>query len=558
MKVKYPWYCSWWFIIILFLFAFSTNGYTLGFALIPLVIRHHIKKSHTLTAKVGHIENSINTLENLNIEISSLSKEHEQLTNKISQDTSYFKQQEATYIENLKREYQHEADNIIQNAHLKGENIVSDSIKGMEQTLLDLQRFTAEREELENLNTKITKTLKTNENKLLKLKTEYLGIQNLISNFPNTIKFDAMDNEMKALLESYDQDSLLHNLIELDCHSLHSKELRKEMNRVKKEINKLLDAYVTRYTTKANKTIYQLMVIGLQAELQNIIYTLSYAKHQEAIDNAHSLIKKYLAICAEGNSNILPTITRFLNELEPLFVEAIEVEYHYYIKREQEKEEQRIIREQMREEAAERKVLAEQQKKLEQEEEKYTVEMNRNRELLLAEKNPDMIATLEARILELESQQNRVVAEKEEILKRANGKAGYVYVISNLGSFGEDTFKIGMTRRMNPMDRVDELGDASVPFRFDVHALIFSDDAVGLEKNLHDRLANQRVNKVNLRKEFFETSIDDLEELVASYDPTVEFRKTLIAQEYNLSQDMKKELLAINTATEDIEQILLS
>lgn len=536
MKIKYTWYCNWWFIIILLLLAIPTLGYTLGLALVSLVARHYTKKLHNLKTDVGIIEN-------LASEISRLTSEHEVLKNNISQDMEYFKAQEEKYIENFKMQYQAEAEKIIQNAQKEADTIIADSTKGMEQTILDLQRFTNEREELEENNNKLSKTIKTNENKLIKLKTEFLGIQNLIKRFPDAIDLGILDKEMTLLLEGYDENYLLHNLIALDCHSLNSKELRKEMNRVKKEINKLLEAYVSRYTTKANKTIYQLMVIGLQAELQNIIYTLSYAKHQEAIDNAHSLIKKYLAICAAGNSNILPTVTRFLNELEPLFVEAIEVEHHYYIKREQEKEEQRIIREQMREEAAERKALAEQQKRLEDEEEKYNIEMNRNRELLLTEQNPEVIATLEARIKELEEQQNRVAIEKDEILKRANGKAGYVYVISNLGSFGDKMYKIGMTRRMNPMDRVDELSDASVPFRFDVHAMIFSDDAVGLEKNLHDRLGNHRVNKVNLRKEFFETTIDDLEELVTSLDPTVEFRKTLIAQEYYRSLEIKKEMV---------------
>jgi len=535
MKIKYPWYCSWWFIIILLLLAIPTLGYTLGLILVSLVARHYTKKLHNLKEDVGIIENFAS-------EISRLTSEHEVLKNNIAQDIEYFKAQEEKYMENFKIQYQADAEKIIQNAQKEADTIIADSTKGMEQTILDLQRFTNEREELEENNNKLSKTIKMNENKLIKLKTEFLGIQNLIKRFPDAIELSILDKEMTLLLESYDENYLLHNLIELDCHSLNSKELRKEMNRVKKEINKLLESYVSRYTTKANKTIYQLMVIGLQAELQNIIYTLSYAKHQEAIDNAHSLIKKYLAICAEGNSNILPTVTRFLNELEPLFVEAIEVEHHYYIKREQEKEEQRIIREQMREEAAERKALAEQQKRLEDEEEKYNIEMNRNRELLLTEQNPEVIATLEARIKELEEQQNKVAIEKDEILKRANGKAGYVYVISNLGSFGDKMYKIGMTRRMNPMERVDELSDASVPFRFDVHAMIFSDDAVGLEKNLHERLGSHRVNKVNLRKEFFETTVDDLEELVTSLDPTVEFRKTLIAQEYYRSLEIKKEM----------------
>ena len=85
----------------------------------------------------------------------------------------------------------------------------------------------------------------------------------------------------------------------------------------------------------------------------------------------------------------------------------------------------------------------------------------------------------------------------------ANIRAGHVYVISNLGAFGENIVKIGMTRRLDPMDRIRELGDASVPFRYDVHAMVFSDDAVGLETHLHHQLADRRLNLVNMRREFF-------------------------------------------------------
>ena len=126
--------------------------------------------------------------------------------------------------------------------------------------------------------------------------------------------------------------------------------------------------------------------------------------------------------------------------------------------------------------------------------------------------------------------------QKKEISKLANGKAGNVYVISNLGSFGENVFKIGMTRRLNPQDRVNELGDASVPFKFDVHSFIFSDDAVGLENKLHTILNNKRVNKVNLRKEFFYCTIDELEQLVTEIEPTAEFNKTMLAEEFRQSQ----------------------
>ena len=107
---------------------------------------------------------------------------------------------------------------------------------------------------------------------------------------------------------------------------------------------------------------------------------------------------------------------------------------------------------------------------------------------------------------------------------------------SNLGSFGENVFKIGMTRRLDPQDRVDELGSASVPFNFDVHSFIFSEDTVALENELHKRLNEQRVNKVNMRKEFFYSTIDELEALTLEISPSAEFNITMLAEEFRQSQ----------------------
>jgi hypothetical protein len=294
------------------------------------------------------------------------------------------------------------------------------------------------------------------------------------------------------------------------------------------------------YTTKGNKTIYNLMVIGLQAEIQILLLQLKYNKLDESIQLVKDIITKYLSICATGNMSILPTITRFLNEMEPLYVELINIEYKYYVYREREKEEQRMIKEQMRQEAEERKQLAEEKKKLEKEEEKFFVEITRNKKLLEEETDLEKVRQIEERLKELDLQVLEIDAKKEEIASLTLGKAGYVYIISNLGSFGEQMFKIGMTRRMNPHERVDELGSASVPFKFDVHAMVFSDDAVGLENKLHKMLSQQRVNKVNYRKEFFKTNIGVLREMVEEIDPTVEFVTTMLAEEYNQTRAMEE------------------
>jgi len=133
-------------------------------------------------------------------------------------------------------------------------------------------------------------------------------------------------------------------------------------------------------------------------------------------------------------------------------------------------------------------------------------------------------------------------AIKDLDYREANKRAGYVYVISNVGSFGKDVYKIGMTRRLEPLDRVNELGDASVPFNFDLHAMIFSDDAPTLENALHQAFEHKKVNMINQRREFFNVSLDEIEEVVKrNYDKTVEFLKIPEAEQYRESIMLKKE-----------------
>ncbi len=144
---------------------------------------------------------------------------------------------------------------------------------------------------------------------------------------------------------------------------------------------------------------------------------------------------------------------------------------------------------------------------------------------------------LQIRIDEI-SGQNSKLDEEERLLdyREQNARAGYVYVISNIGAFGEGIFKIGMTRRLEPMDRVDELGDASVPFRFDVHALVFSDNAPALEAKLHSHFAAGRLNKINGRKEFFRAELKEIEAVIrANYDAVVEVVHAAPAEQFRES-----------------------
>lgn len=276
------------------------------------------------------------------------------------------------------------------------------------------------------------------------------------------------------------------------------------------------------------------MVIALRAEIQNILYNLKYEKLDTSVNAVKEISQKYMKLACEGNQSIAGTLTKFIGEIEYLFINSVKIEYNYYVKKEQAKQEQLAIKEQMRQEAEERKALAAEKAKIEKEEAKYNAELTVLSEQLSNASNSETEA-LKKRILELQSQLSDVIVQKDKITTLQNGKAGNVYIISNLGSFGDNVFKIGMTRRDKPQERVNELGDASVPFKFDVHSFIFSNDAVSLEHELHQRLKDKRVNKVNLRKEFFYSSIDELEEIVNEVDPTAEFIRTMVAEEFRQS-----------------------
>lgn len=196
--------------------------------------------------------------------------------------------------------------------------------------------------------------------------------------------------------------------------------------------------------------------------------------------------------------------------------------------RKKEREEQRRIREQMREEARARREYERAQKAAAKEEAMLKKAMEKAR-AMLEKANEEQRAMYEAQLATLEQQLKEAEEKGQRALSMAQQtKHGNVYVISNVGSFGENVYKVGMTRRLEPMDRVRELGDASVPFSFDVHAIIESDDAPALEHALHQELAMMQVNKVNPRKEFFRASLSDIRSLVEKHG--LEAKWTMVAE----------------------------
>jgi hypothetical protein len=155
---------------------------------------------------------------------------------------------------------------------------------------------------------------------------------------------------------------------------------------------------------------------------------------------------------------------------------------------------------------------------------------------------PEELSTWKSQVTDLQTKIADKNKEMDDVdYREANAKAGYVYIISNIGAFGKDVYKIGMTRRLEPLERIEELSSASVPFKFDVHAMIFSDDAPHLETLLHNAFDQNKVNLMNPRKEFFKVPLSDIEKIVhEQFDPLVTFKKEPEAEQYRESEKIRE------------------
>lgn len=230
----------------------------------------------------------------------------------------------------------------------------------------------------------------------------------------------------------------------------------------------------------------------------------------------------------------------FNEEFTKLKFKECEHVYQYTLKKQREKEEQDRINEQMREEEKARREYERAIAKAEREEEIFQNALEEaKKQLELAnddekDKLNTRINVLQIQLLEAQVKNQRAKSMAEQT------RRGHVYVISNIGSFGENIYKIGLTRRLEPLDRVKELGDASVPFSFDVHAMIYSEDAPALEKALHNKFGLTRVNQVNYRKEFFEIDLLEIKkEVDLVTNNTADFTITALAEEFHQSLSLK-------------------
>lgn len=354
-------------------------------------------------------------------------------------------------------------------------------------------------------------------------------VQNELEFEIKKLEFEIKDLETTILTKQYDFS---------DYSALSSEECKNRLASLKLKEKELIksDYAITVVSDDTKKVInnnIKQMIRCFNAESDNIILSVN-AKN---IDSMRSKLTKSF----ETINKIFETDgLKLTPDLLDIKLEELNLVYTAEIKKEQEKEIQREIKEQMKEEERVRREIEKEKAKIEKDQNQFSNELSKVMKYLQNTNNDvekqlyvDKIRELEAKIKELE-------AQKETVLEReANARAGFVYIISNIGSFGEDIYKIGMTRRLEPMDRIKELSSASVPFEFDVHAMIFSDDAPALETSLHNYFDTYKVNKINPRKEFFKIALDEIESYVkTNFDTTVEFTKVPLATEYRQSLEM--------------------
>lgn len=263
----------------------------------------------------------------------------------------------------------------------------------------------------------------------------------------------------------------------------------------------------------------KLMLRAFNAEADTLVRGLKPYKVEAAVER---LLKVAQTIERLGKTMSIRIAEPFIN----LRVQELRLTADFLQKQAEEKEAEREQRERLREERKAQQELERERERLNKERQHFENALK----ALLAKGDEEAAARIREQLQDVD----RALSDVD--YREANIRAGYVYVISNIGSFGETMVKIGMTRRLDPMDRIRELSDASVPFNFDVHALFFSKDAVGIESAMHTRLAAQRVNAINRRREFFHVSATVAKEhLILLAGELLEFQDIPEALEYRQS-----------------------
>jgi hypothetical protein len=348
-------------------------------------------------------------------------------------------------------------------------------------------------------------------------------------------RLEAVSEAMRNVIEGYGDRylkptfGLLDELAETYGFDDSGRQLKAARERTRLMVAEQRAATCDYVEAKRRDTAERFVVDAFNGKVDTIlsrVKTTNYGVLEQEIRDAFALVNQ------NGKAFRDARITReyLQSRLDELtWATAVEV------KRQEEKAEQRRIREQIREEQKAQREIEREEESLQRALAKVQAEAEQASEAQRALFDA-RLAELHARLEEAEARNRRALSMAQQT------KAGHVYVISNIGSFGEDVFKVGMTRRLEPLDRVRELGDASVPFGFDVHALIWSEDAPALETALHREFMREQVNKVNPRKEFFQVPLGAIRRQLEAKGVQASWTMTAAAAEYRESLALSKQL----------------
>lgn len=392
-------------------------------------------------------------------------------------------------------------------------------------------------------------------NELAELNDEIERKNNIInSNNQNINQYHATINQLQAIIDDknrqlheFDDEFLVQEFGLYEpkfafANSTQFKDALKQCRAQQKELIKQFNAEAkqTAWTVNGKHSegkkmvgqIARLLMEAFNGECDEIVRKVTYSNVNKSLERIDKIAENVNKNCQVVGISIPPRyITLKKNE--------VQLAFEFSQQKEEEKERLRILRAEAAEQKRVEREIEEKRKKLDKERKQYSsayekiqrrIETNANDKNLL-----DKAADLKQHLDDIDK------AVKDVDYRAANQKAGFVYIISNVGSFGEGVYKIGMTRRLDPDERIKELSGASVPFGFDIHAMIFSDDAPKLEAALHHAFDDKKVNIVNQRKEFFRVSLQEIEDVVkANYDKTVEFTEAAPAEQYRISEKLRK------------------
>ena len=405
-----------------------------------------------------------------------------------------------------------------------------DRLKGM--LLPEQQKIEVLNQQIESLQTTISNLNTAISNNNSKISEQHTSI--------NTLDQEIAEKRKQLAVFEVDFSSLDYGLykptFEFANSDLYKEELSKLRDKQKQSIKNDTAAYgntnwqvngsASQGRTMVNN-YKKLLLRAFNVECDDIVANVKVSNLDRSIERIEKISDQISKLGKNMGIGISPAYVR-------LKIDEVKLALDFQQKKQAEKELLKELRAQEREEAKVQKEIEEERKRLKKEQTHY--ENALKTVLTQIEKNGETEELL-AKKAQLESQIDDTTKAIQDVdYREANRKAGYVYIISNIGAFGENVYKIGMTRRLDPNERIYELSDASVPFNFDVHAMIFTEDAPALETALHNAFQSKKLNKINQRREFFVVSLDEIKaEVRKNFDKTVEWIDVAEAEQYRQS-----------------------